>query len=404
MKFLLISEYYIDVEQYMKMYIGDYIEHLSDVIIQYSVDGAKKFLINQLITKQKHFDFMIADFRSDQFFKDYRELTQWLRDSSLTYSNKNFKLSSLPVFLMNNIMMGDRHFQSILNEQIENLFDGIVRKPEDNKRIGITNNPLAKGIEIWLDKLKSDIDDLDMNITSDFSKVDIRILNSRSYKLRVLSHSFIDNKKPLDYLWVGNSLNIIESTGDALIALLKTYNQNPSKRNEKQIHEFLKSYNHLLKSDTFEKSIYEQHFYHQKSMKYEEVDFWNIAHNYSINKNEFFEVKLPNQRFFSKRDFNVLKPAQRYFHQIGTKYYNFFSNELNLEEIKAKANKHYVSVDNLDFQYTLLMGLDEDKQQNIEGLDAFTSTLKADVRLLTYDDLLKRHHYLHSRVTKFGIN
>ncbi|MBB6108696.1 hypothetical protein SAMN05421821_10269 [Mucilaginibacter lappiensis] len=403
MKFLLISEATIDIEQYLKMYMGDYIEHESDVLIRYNIEDAKTVIVRELIENQKHFDFIIADFSTDQFYQDYMVLTQWIREWHYTYSDYNFKLSAIPIFLMNNAMDMARHFYSTLEEQIENIFDGIVYKPDDHKRIGTSNNALAKGIDRWLDKLKSDIDDLDLDANSDFTDLNIRIFNARVYKLRVLASSFIENKKPLDYLWVGNNLQIIESTGDSLIKLLKTYNQNPSLRNEKQIHEFLKKYHHLLKSENFYKSIYEQHFYHQNSMKYEEVDFLNIAHKYSLNKHEFFEVKLPNQRFFSKKNLDVLKPAQKYFHQIGTKYVNYFSNQTNLTEVQVRANTHDVTITNLDFQYSLLMGRDEDKQQNLYGLNAFTSTLKGNVRLLTYDDLLKRHHYLHLRVTRFGI-
>jgi len=188
-----------------------------------------------------------------------------------------------------------------------------------------------------------------------------------------------------------------------LSKLLKTYLQNPSLRNEKQIHVFLKTYNHLLKSENFYESIYEKHYYHKNSRKYEEVDFFNIAHQYSMNLNELFEVKLPNERFFSKKNYRVLKPAIRHFHQIGTKYYNFFSDPTNLKEIQIKSYQNGVSIKNLDFQYSLLMGTEEDKLQNISGLNTLISMPKANVRLLTYDDLLKRHHYLHLRVTRFGI-
>jgi len=68
---------------------------------------------------------------------------------------------------------------------IENVFDGLVYKPESYKRIGTTNNPLAKGIDRWLDKLRSDIDDLDLDASSDFTKLNLRIFNARAYKLRV---------------------------------------------------------------------------------------------------------------------------------------------------------------------------------------------------------------------------
>ncbi|MGN8068416.1 hypothetical protein [Mucilaginibacter sp. 22184] len=403
MKFILISEVTIDVEQYLKMYVGEYIEHETDVIIRYSIADAKIVIETELIENQKHIDFIIADFTSDAFSQSYTELAQWVRASHFTYSDKNFKLSALPLFLMNNMLGYERQHYEHVDELIENLFDGLVYKPENNKRIGTTNNPLAKGIDRWLDRLKSDIDDLDLDTRSDFTKVDMRIFNARAYKLRVLSEVFYENKKPLDYLWMGNGLQIVESTADALIKLLKTYSQNPSLRNEKQIHLFLQTYHHLLKSENFHKSIYEQHYYHNNSRKYEEVDFFNIAHQYSMNLNELFEVKLPNQRFFSKQNFTMLKPAQKYFHQIGTKYFNYFSNPANLEEIQSKSLQHDVSIKKLSFQYSLLMGTDEDKLQNLSGLNTFMAMPKANVRLLTYDDLIKRHHYLHLRVTRFGI-
>ena len=122
-----------------------------------------------------------------------------------------------------------------------------------------------------------------------------------------------------------------------------------------------------------------------------------------MNLNELFEVKLPNQRFFSKQSLTMLRPAQKYFHQIGTKYFDYFSNPANLNEIQSKSLQHDASIKNLDFQYSLLMGTDEDKLQNLSGLNAFMAMPKANIRLLTYDDLIKRHHYLHLRVTRFGI-
>ena len=60
-------------------------------------------------------------------------------------------------------------------------------------------------------------------------------------------------------------------------------------------------------------------------------------------------------------------------------------------------------INTLDFQYTLLMGRDKDKLQNLFGLNNYMDGLKSKIRLLTYDDLIERHHYLHKRVSRFGI-
>lgn len=405
MKILLISESSIDIEQYMKLYEGDYIESANDIHAKSSVSEAKIFVETYLITAKKHIDFIIADFRTDTFYDQYIEFASWVRESSTTYSKGNFQLRTIPVFLMNNMLGFQRLHYEQIDYEIENVFDGLVFKPEDYKRIGIGNNSLATGMKRWLDKLASDLDDLDMNHRGDFSQLDVRIFSARAHKLRVLSPDFDRNKKSLDYIWIGNKKQIIESTGDDYAKLLKTYSQNPSLRNEKQIHQFLIQYNHLLKSEDFEKSIYEQHFYYNAPLqrRYVEVDFLNITHPYSLQSHQHFEVKLPNQRFFSKNDGELLSVSKRYLQQIGNKYGQFFSNEDNLVEIMKRLANHQVLIDSLDFQYALLMGRDEDRQQNIAGLNTYISGLSQNVNLLTYDDLLKRHQYLHQRVTQFGI-
>lgn len=358
----------------------------------------------ELLEKQKHIDFVVADFSSDMFYQQYFELAEWVRGSELAYSNKNFKFSSLPLFIMNNYYSLRRSFEPFFDEEIDFMFDGLVNKPTDYRRIGIYNNGLSNGIDHWLEKLKDDLDNLDLNQNSNFDELNLDLFEARAYKLKVLSYHFKDTHKKLDYIWVGNSLKIIESTGDKLLKLLKTYSQNPSLRNEKQIHQFLIESEHLLKTENHFKSIYEQHFYHHNNKrKYEEVDFLNIARPNMPTNDELFEVKLPNQRFFSKTNQAVLRQADKYFRQIGNKYYDYFSNQVNKDEITGRLKKHDVQLKSQDFNYTVLMGMDEDKFQNLAGLENQMGFLNTNVRLLTYDDLVKRHHHLHLRVTRFGI-
>lgn len=405
MKILLISENSIEIQQYIKLYEGDYVESVDDIHIKFSIADAKTFVETFLINAKKHIDFVIADFNTDSFYNEFVELTSWFRESSTTYSQGNFQLRSIPVFLMNNMLGYERLHYEQIDYEIDNVFDGLVFKPEDYKRIGVGNNSLANGLKRWLDKLASDLDDLDMNHSEDLSKLNVKIFRAMAHKLRVLSPDFDRQKKSLDYTWIGNKKQIIESTGDDYAKLLKTYSQNPSLRNEKQIHQFLIKYNHLLKSEDFHKSIYEQHFYYNAPYKrrYVEVDFLNITHSYSLQSHQHFEVKLPNQRFFSKTDGELLSVAKRYLQQIGNKYGQYFSSQDNLVEITKRLANHQVTIESLNFQYALLMGRDEDRQQNIAGLNIYISRLSQNANLLTYDDLLKRHQYLHQRITQFGI-
>lgn len=100
----------------------------------------------------------------------------------------------------------------------------------------------------------------------------------------------------------------------------------------------------------------------------------------------------------------MLSTARKYLQQIGNKYYGYFSDPAHLEEMQKRAGDHGVTVKNLKFEYALLMGRDEDKDLNKAVVHAELGTLHSKVRLFTYDDLIRRHHYLHLRVSRFGIN
>lgn len=407
MKILLISEETLLPPSYFKIFEGDYIESRHDVTIKYSVQHAKEFLTDTIIEKQKHLDFIIADYTTSKFHKEVDQLTNWLRNTKENYSIRNFKLSAIPFFLMNNDLLineaySNSCFTNISNKQT--YHNVIVEKPSDFSRIGISNNKLASGLDSWLDDLKSDLDDLDIDSEGKY-QLDLKIFEKRSYKLRVLSNEFHRNSKRLDYIWVGNSTNIVEDTGDEILKMLKQYERNPSLRNEKDVHDLLRSNEHLLKGEDYYHSLYEKHFYYNQSRRYVESDFINFKHDYSLAKNEIFEVKLPNERFITKTKIpRILKQAQRYFNQVGKKYNNYFSFEINQEEITKRLKDEGIDTFSLDYSLSLLMGREEYRQENQELINEALLYGQKRVKLITYDNLIDRHQYLHQRVTRFGLN
>ncbi|MFD2556039.1 hypothetical protein [Sphingobacterium tabacisoli] len=406
MKILLISEDSLLPPSYFKMFEGDYIESKNDVTVKYTVDSAKDFLTDIIIERQKHLDFIIIDYNSIQFEKEINTLTEWLRYTKELYSIKNFKLKAIPLFLMNNDLLISEDFFTQFQTQSDapKYHNGIVEKPNDFSRIGISNNKLASGLDSWLDDLKSDLDDLDIDSEGKYL-LDLKIFEKRFYKLRVLSNEFHRNSKRLDYIWVGNSTNIVEATGDDILKMLKQYERNPSLRNEKDVHDLLRSNEHLLKGEDYYHSLYEKHFYYPQNKRYVESDFINFKHDYSLAKDEIFEVKLPNERFITKTKIpRILKQAERYFNQVGKKYNSYFSSEVNKEEIAKRLKDEGIDTFSLDFSLSLLMGREEYRQENQELINKALLYGQKRVKLITYDNLIDRHQYLHQRVTRFGLN
>lgn len=407
MKILLISEQKTLPPSYFKIFEGDYIESRRDVIVKLSAQDAKEFLMNTIIENQKHLDFIIADYSTHKFHEEINRLMIWLRETKENYSIRNFKLCSIPFFLMNNdLLINEKSvFQWMPSTSLQTqLHNGIVIKPDDFSQIGTNNNVLASGLTTWLDDLKSDLDDLDIDSEGKYF-LDLKILEKRSYKLRVLSDQFHHNTKRLDYIWVGNSRKIVESTGDEILKMLKQYEGNPSLRNEKEIHKLLRANEHLLKGEDYYRSLYEKHFYYTKRRRYVESDFINFKHDYSLFKDEIFEVKLPNERFITKTKIpRILKQAQRYFNQVGKQYNEYFSSDINMNEITKRLKDEGIDTFSLDFDLSLLMGREEYRQENQELINQAVIYGQKKVKLITYDNLIDRHQYLHQRVTRFGLN
>ncbi|WP_286897654.1 MULTISPECIES: hypothetical protein [Sphingobacterium] len=409
MKILLISENTNLSPSYFKMFEGVYIENKQDVIIRYDVESAKDFLTNTVIEHQKHIDFIIADYSARDFKSKVNELAEWLRHSQKTYSTRNFQFASLPFFVMNNSSLINQNYEQLFGfgrEPLDEMkyYDGIIFKPDNFERIGIYNNSLSSGLDNWLDLLKSDLDHLDIDHTNKY-KLDPRILNSRSFKLRVLSTSFQLNINRLDYIWANNDEKILASAGDEILKLMKLYERNPTLRNEKGIHDILKQNNHILKGEDYYKSIYEKQFYTKQGKKYVESDFINFIYEYSLKKNEIYEVKLPNERFITKTGVpRILKSSQKYFDQVGIKYNNYFSSTENYEEMSKRLQQEGISTFSHDFNLSLLMGREEDRKENLDLISKGLVYGNKRVNLITYDNLIDRHQYLHQRVTRFGIN
>ncbi|MCS4165218.1 hypothetical protein [Sphingobacterium sp. BIGb0116] len=203
--------------------------------------------------------------------------------------------------------------------------------------------------------------------------------------------------------WHKSNRNI--HTGDEILKLMKLYERNPTLRNEKGIHDILKQNNHLLKGEDYYKSIYEKQFYTKKGRRYVESDFINFIYEYSLKKNEIYEVKLPNERFITKTGApRILKSSQKYFDQVGIKYNNYFSSTENYEEMSKRLQQEGISTFSHDFNLSLLMGREEDRKENLDLISKGLVYGNKRVNLITYDNLIDRHQYLHQRVTRFGIN
>nr|WP_307876453.1 Shedu anti-phage system protein SduA domain-containing protein [Parapedobacter lycopersici] len=414
---MYLSEKQQSKEDIAKIFLEDYIESPEDIWPFFDIDSLTIFLRGTVIVKQKHLDFIVAEIETDRFYSRFLDLAGWIRQTEATYSSNNFRLNAIPIFVIKKDELGkDQLIERLLTDEtqrrideekiyrLENLLEGRIIKPADGGRLGVRFGVLPSNLDTWLDRLQSDLDTVEIDPISGRFGDNLSMILRQSHRLKILSEKFVQNVRKMDYIWIGNKGNIIESVGDEFTALLKKSENNPTLRNEKALHDFLRKNEHLLKSEKFVGSIYEHHFYHQNSRRYEEVDLINVTQTYTLGNIELFEVKLPNQRFFYKRNRNPLKVAKKYFQQIGLQYHSYFSDPKNFQEIQRGFRKHGYSIENQDFDFTLLMGRDYDKPEFQELMEYFYPNLATQVRLITYDSLIRKHEFLFNRIRRFGIN
>jgi hypothetical protein len=347
--------------------------------------ASKQFLINQVIESNKH--------RFDQ--DNAKTLLNWLRESNATYSGNNFLFRSLPVLLIE-----DTTNQS---SSIEDGFDGVIKDfPNDHFRLRLE---IKNAIRSWRSALANDLDLIGLDPRTQKIYPKHRTSFISYYKLKILSRHFVDHKsKRLNYIWTTTEIKSLNDSNEAFHKKMEQTIQKPPKYLEKQFHDFFRANPTFIKGEDFittqEEILYEKHLYKNGTRKYDEPDFINKPYEYALRFPEIFEIKRQSQRILRYGKEKFISKARKSFEQVKRyKAYMTSVNPQNQHYIKKYLGKLYSS-----YEYTLLMGSREEKQEHEDLIERLKSDFDfEDINLLTYEDLLDRHIRLCNRLDEFDV-
>lgn len=364
-----------------------------DLILETNLFRAKEYITNTIIDKQKHLDLIISDWDFGGY--NPHHILGWLRESSEIYSNKNFQARAMPFLLIE-----DSNQQS---SYISKGFDGVIRDfPNSNIQISYT---IKSAIRAWRYALADDLDLIGLDPATLKHYPQHRASFLSYHKLQVLSRYFVDSKSTmLNYVWSTADLDKLNNSNQQFVEKIGWANRTSDRYIEKEFHKFFLLNPTFIKGENFhsnlEEMLYEKHLYKNNSRRYDEPDFINKPLVHSLRAPEIFEVKLQNQRFLRYGKTNFLSKAKKSFEQV-KRYRNYFNSTdpNNLYYIRKFLGREFSKYD-----FTLLMGSQDEKLENIDLIEQLKSDFDFDdINLITYEELLQRHLRMFNRLQSFYI-
>lgn len=370
-----------------------YCEKPEDLSLHLNLKSAKEFLSKEILEKNKHLDFIITDWQFS--LNNSKPLLNWIKQSNEIYSENNFLFRSIPVLLIE-----DKLNQSAT---ISDGFDSIIENfPNDSIKLRYA---IKNVIKTWRYSLAEDLDLIGLDPQTQKNFENHRLDFISYYRLKILSREFVDNKsKRLNYIWTNENSELLYDSSEMFLDKMNRTIKKPTKYLEKEFHDFFRSNPTFIKGEdhltTQTEMLYEKHFYRNGTRSYNEPDFINKPYNYSLSIPEIFEIKRQSHKIISKRSDQFLSKAKKSFEQV-MRYKEYFESENPLHQnyIKHHLGKLYSS-----YEYTLLMGSSEEKNQHEDLIERLKCDFDfEDINLLTYEELLQRHIRLCNRLKEFDI-
>lgn len=314
---------------------------------------------------------------------EYSELIQSVKrflisDSNATYSNRDFNLTALPVFLLL-----DRRFDRRKNYSL-----GFVVFEENDAEANLDayKPKIIEAIKSWRSAVLEELDSLGIKSNSgmiDYSNLQV-IFEKRKLDTKILSDNFKFFPRRLEYYWLKNNKEQIEKAIDTFIKMLK-WSSISKKQQEKTYQSFFNENLHFLERDVYKKT------WHEVKLPRSDNQFYAPDYSMETNLNyltdlSILEVKLPNERLVGKKDFhkNFLGKVFHHLKQVNN-YKDYLGDEMNLKHIARKFGFMPGKI-----EFNLLIGRMEEKQDHGELINTTMRQFgQQDVRLLSYDELLE---------------
>lgn len=245
-----------------------------NIIFLSNFEQARDFIISHLFTNHRHIDLIIT---ADKLINNDFDLhlVDWIRSSSLDYSEKNFKVNALPIILYDKEIRSSDYYQHGFDAMVE-------RNSNDNHQHflsviqSVVKNFRSKILDD-LELLRIELEDLQ---TGQFTGLDLYYLlkiksDPRQWasRTKILSQDFIKNPRGLGHDWLENNKTQMEQDIDRYQGILKNllrYNRVDSEK--KVLHHLYNEAQWILQQDLYKKPIYEPALMKNRS-QYEEPDY-----------------------------------------------------------------------------------------------------------------------------------
>ena len=343
----------------------------------YSFDEAHRFVDEQIVKHQIPVDLIITE---DNI--DYQRATTFQyhlkADKERMYSNRDFKLSSVPVILIVDESENKRAFAD----------DGFSDTIDD---IGLDRlhkfiPEMISSVKGWRRQVLDELDNL--GIRNNSGSIDYGYFFStkrkRNVEAKVLSTSFRKFPRELRYEWITFNEEQIERAVDEYIKEVKRASRLNKKNDEKKFHKLFNKYGFLLKRDNYNKHWYEPRLY------YNEENFWEPDYALQPNFNHqtdlsIVEIKLPNEKFIKKNKFHP-KPYQKILDHIFQ--VNDYKEYLESDEFQETIRRTFGFVPS-KVEYNILIGRLDDKMSDLSVFNNRMKQMNAlHINFITYDELL----------------
>ncbi|MEZ4809050.1 MAG: DUF4263 domain-containing protein [Allomuricauda sp.] len=387
---ILINDFKSSEETYKNIF-GNYGYEENELIFFNSLDSTKSFFIEHLEKKKLHIDALITNESSSEIVDSLKasKILNFRNQFDTSYSNGNFRISSIPVILYTDIEVNGTiapdNWQAILKKNKEGQHDGFM-------------NAFESTIKTWRKQLIQDLDNLkilnrnlqhfhETNFYKNYYKNQIGN-NSESYfllKTRIVSQEFVKLPAPLIYDWLIIGRKEIENT---IMAFNSTYNHHVKydrKNNERTIlHDFFNNNKMILLRDAYIDLEYEKNLFDLNGKTNEECDYILKTEFPEFLKTTFFEVKKEDVTFYVKKKTKRPQLSSNYLSHLEQvwRYKDYSENVINDSELKEK-----LGYKTQNFEHILLAGRKEEKLEMKEKFSNDLDRMFNGVEVITYEEL-----------------
>ena len=375
MRILFVSERSIVEERYRNFLSG--IAEKDSIYFLYSYDHAIEFVKDRLIKNQEQMDLILIKQNTHSSLGN--SLQRFLiSDSNVTYSNRNFNLKSIPVFLIS-----DRT-NDLSEYGVINYYGAAYTNASEDHFL--YEHDIIETIKDWRRAVLDELSDLGIRFNS--GHIDYTHIFSNDYRPKhdtnILSTSFKLFPRKLNYYWLRDNSRQIEMAIDELAKLLKNEHIRNKKQEEKKYHRFLNKHRYFLERDRYSKTWYESKFKIDESRHYDPDFTLKTNLNYTTDLS-VIEVKLPNEGFLKQKAFHQNLFAKVFDHiaQVND-YKEYLESKMNTSAINEQLGFVPKRID-----YNILIGRDRDKEDNTYQFEKRMGQFNIyNIKFMTYDELL----------------